>query len=110
MTDPASHCQDCGKAVDMTFHGLCRICADDIHDYDDAVDGSCWNCGGEGFTYGCDWEWQCDTWDGDSCLCTRRCEWCNPPKLTPEQEAEREALRKVMTEALAEGPKGAIDL
>ena len=47
---------------------------DDLHDED------CWNCGGEGFTYGCDWDWQCPTYDeGEmSCLCTRRCEWCTP--------------------------------
>ena len=43
----------------------------------------CWNCGGEGFVYGCSWDWQCDTWDGDSCLCTRPCEICHPPKHDP---------------------------
>lgn len=25
-------------------------------DYDD--DHECWNCGGEGFVYGCSWDWQ----------------------------------------------------
>ena len=69
---------------------------------DDASD--CANCGGEGFTYGCEWDWQCDTWDGDSCLCTRRCEWCNPPKLTAEEQASRGALRAVMAAALAPPP------
>lgn len=58
---PVHYCHDCN----------CSPCV---------CDNECWNCGGEGFTYGCDWDWQCDTWDGDSCLCTRRCEWCNPPK------------------------------
>ena len=67
-------------------------------DYDE--DAGCANCGGEGFTYGCDWDWQCDTWDGDSCLCTRRCEWCNPPKLTDEEQAQRENLRAMLGEAL----------
>lgn len=47
-------------------------------DYDDDDRGDCWNCGGEGFTYGCSWDWQCDTYiEGEgTCLCTRRCEWC----------------------------------
>lgn len=41
-------------------------------------DEDCSNCGGEGFTYGCSWDWQCDTYDeGEgTCLCQRRCEWC----------------------------------
>lgn len=73
------------------------------HDYDES-DTDCANCGGEGFTYGCSWEWQCDTWDGDSCLCTRRCEWCNPPKLTPEQQQQREAMRQLMASAFKGEP------
>jgi len=66
-------------------------------------DHECANCGGEGFTYGCSWDWQCDTYDeGEgTCLCTRRCEWCNPVRLTPEQQAERDALRDVLATALA---------
>jgi len=91
-------CTECGGSADMTFHGLCRDCVADSMDYEDDTD--CAYCGGEGFTYGCDWEWQCDTWDGDSCLCTRRCEWCNPVKLTPAQQAERETLRQVLADAL----------
>ena len=58
---------------------------------DDYDDTECWNCDGEGFVYGCSWDWQCDTWDGDSCLCTRRCHICNPPKDDP-------AMRKLMGE------------
>jgi len=72
----------------------------DLDDLD--YDGpACANCGGEGFTYGCSWEWQCDTYDeGEgTCLCTRRCEWCNP--LTAEEIAERKALRDIMATALA---------
>ena len=67
-------------------------------DYDDS---DCANCGGEGFTYGCSWDWQCDTYDeGEgTCLCPRRCEWCNP--LTAEEIAERKALRDIMATALA---------
>lgn len=75
----------------------CETC-DDFDDFDeDSIE--CANCGGEGFTYGCSWDWQCDTWDGDSCLCTRRCEWCQP--LTATELAERQALRDVMASALA---------
>lgn len=67
--------------------------------YDD-FDDCCWNCGGEGFVYGCSWEWQCDTWDGDSCLCTRPCHICHPPKDNPE-------MRKLMADLLApQSPQG----
>lgn len=90
-------CGTCGKSVDMTFYGDCRDCQIDSYD-EDAND--CHNCGGEGFTYGCDWEWQCDTWDGDSCLCTRRCEWCQP--LSKSEQTQREALRQVLADALAQ--------
>jgi len=64
--------------------------------------GECANCGGEGFVYGCSWDWQCDTYDeGEgTCLCTRRCEWCNPVQLTPAQQAEKDALRQVLADAL----------
>ncbi|SMD03787.1 hypothetical protein [Novosphingobium sp. B1] len=96
-------CQTCGEKVDMTFHGECRSCAIDSNDYDDSGT-DCANCGGEGFTYGCSWDWQCDTWDGDSCLCTRRCEWCNPPKLTPAEQEQRDQLRALLANALA--PEG----
>jgi hypothetical protein len=70
---------------------------------DDYDDGHCGNCGDEGFVYGCSWDWQCDTWDeGEGiCLCTRPCEWCNAPKLTTEQIADRLALRQVLGEALS---------
>ena len=76
--------------------------------YDDFDDNDCANCGGEGFVYGCGWDWQCDTYDeGEgTCLCTRNCEWCNPVKLTPEQQAERDALRKVLANALAGDTNG----
>ena len=68
-------CPRCDTPVNHKHGDLCAACiADDMNDWDDERD--CANCGGEGFTYGCSWDWQCDTWDGDSCLCTRRCEWC----------------------------------
>lgn len=72
----------------------CETC-DDFDD--DSTD--CANCGGEGFTYGCSWDWQCDTWDGDSCLCTRRCEWCQP--LTEAEKAEQQKLRELLASALS---------
>jgi hypothetical protein len=61
-------------------------------------ENDCGNCGGEGLTYGCSWDWQCDTYDeGEgTCLCTRRCEWCQPRKHDP-------ALQAVLAEALAAG-------
>lgn len=68
----------------------------DLDHYDD--EGSdCANCGGEGFTYGCSWDWQCSTYDeGEgTCLCTRRCEWCVPPRPNPAlQEVLADALRQ----------------
>lgn len=67
-------------------------CPDDDAYYDDEC-ADCWNCGGEGFVYGCSWDWQCDTWDGDSCLCTRPCEFCHPPKRDP-------ALSQVLSDGL----------
>jgi len=88
---------------DTGAHGLTLPCPDCLIDeYDDFDDHDCANCGGEGFTYGCSWDWQCPTYDAgeDTCLCTRRCDWCNPPKLTDEQKAERAALEKIMSDAL----------
>ena len=75
--------------------------ADPYWDYDE---GDCHNCGGEGFVYGCSWDWQCDTWDGESCLCTRPCEWCHPPKPNPELSA---ILARAIDAAQVDGnPKG----
>lgn len=74
----------------------------------DEHDNECGNCGGEGFTYGCSWDWQCETYDeGEgTCLCTRRCEWCNPP--TAEELAERQKLRDVLATALAKDKLAAL--
>ncbi|MFS0771013.1 hypothetical protein [Sphingomonas sp. 1P08PE] len=68
---------------------------------DDYEDNDCANCSGEGFTYGCSWDWQCDTYDeGEgTCLCTRRCDWCSPPQHDP-------ALRAVLAKALARDSDG----
>lgn len=70
---------------------------DPYWDYDE--DGGCANCGGEGFVYGCSWDWQCDTYDpGEgNCLCTRRCDWCNPA-------AKDAPLNKILGDALRDSP------
>ena len=75
---------------------------DPYWDYDEDAD-ECFQCGGEGYVYGCSWDWQCDTYDAGegTCLCTRPCDVCNPVKLTPEQQAEHDALKKVLAAALA---------
>lgn len=71
----------------------------DDYDYDDYEEG-CAQCDGEGFVYGCSWDWQCDTYDeGEgTCLCTRPCAWCNPVKPDP-------ALQAVLANALAQPPQ-----
>lgn len=69
-----------------------------IDEFDDDH-GDCFNCGGEGFVYGCSWDWQCDTYDAGegTCLCTRPCHICHPPKDDP-------ALRAILGQALASIP------
>ena len=70
-------CMNCPNPVNGHVK-LCWQCHDDLDaDYDE-TDRECGNCGGEGFTYGCSWDWQCDTYDeGEgTCLCERPCEWC----------------------------------
>jgi hypothetical protein len=59
-------------------------------------DYDCWNCDGEGFVYGCSWNLQCDTWDGDSCLCSRRCDVCNPAKPSQTEAAMKAILRDAL--------------
>ncbi len=69
---------------------------DTAHDpYWEYEEHECGNCGGEGFVYGCSWDWQCDTYDeGEgTCLCTSRCDWCSPSKPDP-------GLQDVLAEAL----------
>lgn len=62
--------------------------ASDPDPYWDYDDSECWNCAGEGFVYGCSWDWQCDTYDeGEgTCLCTRPCHICHPPKPNPAMQ------------------------
>jgi hypothetical protein len=89
--NPPASCQCCDQPA--KHDGLCVNCL--IDDYDEDVN-DCANCGGEGFVYGCGWDWQCDTYDeGEgTCLCTSPCEWCSPPKRDP-------ALQSVLGEAIA---------
>lgn len=90
----ARTCERCGTPVNG-FILLCQQCFDDEAAYDDT---GCANCGGEGFTYGCGWDWQCETYDeGEgTCLCTRQCDWCSPPKLSPEDQAARQLLGEML--------------
>lgn len=92
------HRQDSGN------HGLTLPCPDCLIDYDDDA-GDCFQCGGEGYVYGCSWDWQCDTYDAGegTCLCTRNCDVCNPVKLTPEQKKEHDKLRALMAATFTEG-------
>ena len=93
-------CERCDNPIEHRRGSLCPTCIADDMECDDT---DCANCGGEGFTYGCDWDWQCDTWDGDSCLCTRRCEWCNPGPRTPADDALREVLATALPTPPHEG-------
>jgi hypothetical protein len=71
------------------------VSKDDEEIWDDSPD--CFQCDGEGFVYGCSWDWQCDTWDGDSCLCTRRCDVCNPYPPSKDDQP----LRQILADDLA---------
>ena len=74
----------------LARHALDNMGRED--DYATFDHDQCGNCEGEGFVFGCAWDWQCDTWDGDSCLCQSRCDWCNPWKpadtTNPREGAE----------------------
>lgn len=72
---------------------------DDYDDYDD-YDRDCYQCGGEGFYASCFEEWACMYPDEGCDLCTRRCDVCNPRKLTPEEEKTRDELRAALATAL----------
>ena len=86
-------CERCDKPVEHKHGDLCAACIADDMDYDDMDydDNDCANCGGEGFTYGCSWDWQCDTYDAGegTCLCTRPCEWCAAARQDSTQGDER---------------------
>lgn len=78
---------------------------DPYWDYDEA---ECWNCGGEGFVTGCSWDWQCDTYDtGEgTCLCTRHCHICNPPKRDPALDVVLRAALSDRNDIQAGGGEG----
>lgn len=75
-----------------------------MDDYDEWDNGDCWQCGGEGYVSNCFTEYACIYPDEGCDECTRRCEWCNPPKLTPEEEKERADLRQLLADALKDTP------
>ena len=64
--------------------------SDEPDPYWDCAEGECANCGGEGFTLGCSWDWQCNTYEAGegTCLCTRRCDWCSPRATLPARQSE----------------------
>lgn len=80
MTDPREVAASAGPAHDP---------------YWDYEEDGCANCGGEGYTLGCSWDWQCDTYveEEGTCLCERPCDWCSPRKPDP-------ALQSVLATAL----------
>lgn len=75
---------------------------------DDFDDDGCWNCDGDGYVYGCSWDWQCDTYDegAGTCLCTRRCYVCNPAKPTAETAALVAVLAKASPNTNQERKEG----
>ena len=99
---PCTSCDDTGFCFQT--EKACQ-CEAGLNLWDDTTE--CANCGGEGYVYGCSWDWQCDTYDeGEgTCLCARRCEWCNAPTLTAEEQAEQQALRQMLADALAKEPR-----
>jgi hypothetical protein len=64
----------------MTTPSLNALPAHVQSDTDYWDDGECFQCGGEGYVYGCSWDWQCDIYDDGegTCLCIRRCDVCYP--------------------------------
>ena len=100
--EPASRLGHTASVPDACYSHL----SEDDFDYDL---GDCWNCGGEGWVYGCSWDWQCDTYDDGegTCLCTRPCHFCFPPRPDPELDrilAQAIEARSGETERL--DPKG----
>jgi len=53
-----------------------------IDGWGDQFDGTCWQCGGEGVVYDCFEEYACIDPEGGCDLCERRCDVCNPRRIT----------------------------
>jgi hypothetical protein len=70
------------------------------HYYSDD-DSDCANCGGTGYVANCYSEYACVAPEEGCDECMRHCYWCNPPKLTPKEQADKDALRQVLADALA---------
>lgn len=103
MTNPSPRrCSDCHQeftpASDQNPNAnTCPSCVQAIIDDQMFQDDDCGQCGGEGYTWDCidgcclHAEEGCD-------LCTRRCDWCNPP--TPKQKQEAAELGQILADAL----------
>lgn len=99
MPDKPNLCVECGS--ETKWEGRCSACiAADYDDYED--NGDCWNCGGDGWVSHCFEAFACLHPDEGCDLCLKRCDVCNPRKLTPEEEVQKTALREVMAAALKE--------
>lgn len=96
----ARNCERCDRPVNHKHGDLCAACIADDIEFDDMGfdDNACANCGGEGFTYGCGWDWQCDTYDAGegTCLCTQPCDWCSSPKPSPEDQSLLQLLGEML--------------
>lgn len=62
----ALNCAECGKQVSMTFHGVCRDCAQDHFAYDDDdrdPEGPSFECAGFNDSTG----FYCPLWGSEEC-------------------------------------------
>ena len=53
-----------------------------INGWDDQLDGTCWQCGGDGVVYDCFEEYACIDPEGGCDMCERRCDVCKPRRVT----------------------------
>lgn len=76
---------------------------DDYVDYDDHMDGGCYECGGEGFVSDCVEEWACIDPEYGCDYCTRRCPLCNSPKRDPAQGTPTRSAETIGSVGEADG-------
>lgn len=53
-----------------------------INEWDDQIDGTCWQCGGDCIVYDCFEEWACIDPEGGCDLCASQCDVCKPRRVT----------------------------
>ncbi len=53
-----------------------------INGWDDQLEGTCWQCGGDGVVYDCFEEYACIDPEGGCDMCERRCDVCKPRRVT----------------------------